>query len=251
MTDDDRVRSGGSRVPLSYRRQLARERHINQVLQHAIQPASSVVDDLAGLRVAVRYRSADPVLRIGGDWYLVRPLANGDLVMAVGDVAGHGLGAVETMVMLRYAMAAYAVEGHPPAMILSRLNALLIGAGVATTATAVVATFRPSTGQIVWATTPAHFWHSASPERSRRAGPQDHRGRWPWWVPGWSGQRQFSELPPGRRAVRLRSTEEASAAGGPRYPTTEPAQDANALGRSGAAPVGPADQVMVMSLHHM
>ncbi|WP_212808376.1 PP2C family protein-serine/threonine phosphatase [Micromonospora endophytica] len=130
---------------------MARERHISHVLQHAIQPASSVVGDLAGLRVAVRCRAADPVLRIGGDWYLVLPLANGDLVMAVGDVVGHGLRAVEAMIGLRYAMAAYAVEGHPPAMILSHLNTLLIGAGNATTATAVVATFRPSTGQIVWA----------------------------------------------------------------------------------------------------
>ena len=141
----------GGRETLSYRRQLARERHISHALQHAIQPATSVVSDIDGLQVAVRCHGADPALRIGGDWYLILPLTNGDLVMAVGDVVGHGLGAVEAMIGLRYAMAAYAAEGHPPAIILSRLNTLLCRADSETTATAVVATYRPSTGRLVWA----------------------------------------------------------------------------------------------------
>ncbi|SCL34500.1 Stage II sporulation protein E (SpoIIE) [Micromonospora rhizosphaerae] len=139
------------RVTLSYRGQLARERQISHTLQHAIQPATSVVRDIAGLQVAVRCHGADPALRIGGDWYLILPLANGDLVMAVGDVGGHGLGAIEAMIRLRYATAAYAAEGHPPATILSRLNTLLCRADNETTATAVVATYRPSTGQVLWA----------------------------------------------------------------------------------------------------
>ncbi|MGF7235681.1 MAG: PP2C family protein-serine/threonine phosphatase [Frankia sp.] len=138
-------------VPLSYRNQLARERQISHALQHAIQPATRVARNIDGLQVAVRCHSADPTLRIGGDWYLIVPLANGDLVMAVGDVVGHGLSAIEAMIGLRHATAAYAAEGHPPATILSRINTLLCRADGETTATAVVATYRPSTGQLRWA----------------------------------------------------------------------------------------------------
>ena len=141
----------GGRASVFYRRQLAHQRHINRALQHAIQPAIGVVSEIEGMRVAVRCRSADPALRVGGDWYLVLPLPNGDLVLAVGDVVGHGLDAVESMVGLRYAMAAYAAEGDPPAMILSRLNNLLCRSGGATTASAVVAKYRPSMGRLVWA----------------------------------------------------------------------------------------------------
>lgn len=40
---------------------------------------------------------------------------------------------------------------HSPAIILSRLNTLLHHADCETTATAVVATYRPGTGRLVWA----------------------------------------------------------------------------------------------------
>jgi serine phosphatase RsbU (regulator of sigma subunit) len=135
----------------SHRSQLARERRISHALQQAIQPATSFANDIDGLRVAVRYHGADPAVRIGGDWYLVLPLDNGDVVIAVGDAVGHGLGAIELMIGLRYATTAYAAEGHPPATILSRLNTLLHRADDETTATAVIATYRPRTGQLRWA----------------------------------------------------------------------------------------------------
>lgn len=141
----------GGRAALSYRRKLAHQRHISRALQHAIQPAAGVVGEIEGVRVAVRCRSADPAVHVGGDWYLVLPLPNGDLVLAVGDVVGHGLDAVESMVGLRYAMAAYAAEGDPPALILSRLNTVLCRTRGKTTATAVVAKYRPSMGRLVWA----------------------------------------------------------------------------------------------------
>ncbi|MEV4808791.1 PP2C family protein-serine/threonine phosphatase [Micromonospora avicenniae] len=150
-TDFGSVVSSSDRVRLSYESRLVRERQINHILQQAIQPSTNAVRNIGDLQVAVRCHGADPALRIGGDWYLILPAPNGDLVMAVGDVAGHGLGAIEAMIGLRYATAAYAAEGHPPATILSRLNALLCDADSGTTATAVVVTYRPSTGQLLWA----------------------------------------------------------------------------------------------------
>ncbi|WP_027345019.1 PP2C family protein-serine/threonine phosphatase [Hamadaea tsunoensis] len=139
------------RDPRALRRRLARQRHINHVLQRAIQPAAGLMTEVGGLRIAARCRSADPEVRVGGDWYLVTPLPDGDIVLAVGDVEGHGLRAVESMVGLRYAMAAYAAAGEPPALILSRLNTLLAQTAGAVTATAVIAKYRPSLGRLVWA----------------------------------------------------------------------------------------------------
>lgn len=130
---------------------LARERRISTTLQRAIQPATSAVRNIGGLRVAVRCHGADPELGLGGDWYLVLSRANGDVTMAVGDVVGHGLAAVEAMIGLRYATAAYAAEGHSPTTILTLLNALLCRPGNETSATAVVASYRPGTGRFVWA----------------------------------------------------------------------------------------------------
>jgi len=103
-----------------------------------------------GVQVAVRCRSADPRLRIGGDWHLSMPLPDGDLLLAVGDVAGHGLPAAAEMVRLRYAMASFATAGAGPAAILRQLNALLCRRGEVT-ATVVAARFSPRTGQLTWA----------------------------------------------------------------------------------------------------
>ncbi|MCP2323241.1 serine phosphatase RsbU (regulator of sigma subunit) [Hamadaea flava] len=135
----------------SLRRQLARHRRISHVLQDAIQPTPDLITDLGGLRIAVRCRAGDPQVHIGGDWYLVTQLPDGDVVLAVGDVEGHGLPAVESMIGLRYAMAAYASAGEPPAVVLTKLNNLLCQAAGSVTATAVIAKYRPSGGRLVWA----------------------------------------------------------------------------------------------------
>lgn len=61
-----------------------------------------------GIHVAVRCRSADSRMRAGGDWHLSMPMRGGDLLLAIGDIAGHGLTAAAEMVRLRYAMASLA-----------------------------------------------------------------------------------------------------------------------------------------------
>jgi serine phosphatase RsbU (regulator of sigma subunit) len=185
------------RRPLSYRRRLADERRISHALQHAIQPAIAV-SHLDGVQIAVRCRSADPALRIGGDWYLVQPLANGDLLMAIGDVAGHGLDAVETMIGMRYAMAAYAAEGHPPATILTRLNMLLNRANQETAATAAVVTYRPSTGRIVWAGAGHPPVLLAGPRRVVRLDPQ---GPLLGVLPAARFTQETRQLPPGHSVL--------------------------------------------------
>src|SRR5207247_1199405 len=43
----------------------------------------------------------------------------------IGDVAGHGLRAAALMGQLRNSLRAYAIEGHPPAIVVDRLNRLV------------------------------------------------------------------------------------------------------------------------------
>lgn len=103
-----------------------------------------------GVHVAVRYRSAGPGLRSGGDWYLAMPLAGGDLLLAVGDVVGRGLTAAADMARLRYAMAAFATTSDDPAGIVAKLNvAACRRDGV--TATVAAARFTPGSGELTWA----------------------------------------------------------------------------------------------------
>ena len=136
---------------LSYRRVLADQRQLIRELQQVIQPAQGGVDDIDGMRIAVRCTSADPGLHVGGDWYLSMPLANGDLLLAVGDAVGHGLGATGLMLRLRYAMAAFAAEDDRPGAVLRRLNSVLHRRNAAAAATAVVARYCPVTAEFTWA----------------------------------------------------------------------------------------------------
>lgn len=132
-------------------RALAEQREINGRLQQVIMPAGDPVIDVNGMRVAVRCLGADHALHVGGDWYLTMPLRDGDLLLAVGDAVGHGLNAATAMVQLRHAMTAFAAEGHSPRGILAALNALLCQQDAETIATAVVARYRPGTGELTWA----------------------------------------------------------------------------------------------------
>ena len=128
----------------------AMQRQLAVDLQWLVQPAGWTPLGDCGVQVTVRSHSADPRLRIGGDWHLSMPLPGGDLLVAVGDVAGHGLPAAAAMVRLRYAMASFATACADPAAILDFLNAAARRRdGI--TATAVAARFSPRTGELTWA----------------------------------------------------------------------------------------------------
>jgi serine phosphatase RsbU (regulator of sigma subunit) len=133
------------------RRALDDQRQINGLLQRALLPEVVASKDVNGMRVAVRYFGADEDVDVGGDWYLSEPLPSGDLVLAVGDVAGHGLAAAATMVHLRHATTALAYAGLEPGEILSSLNRLLARQGVDAAATAIVARYEPHTHVLTWA----------------------------------------------------------------------------------------------------
>ncbi|CAN5543753.1 hypothetical protein BH10ACT1_BH10ACT1_18180 [soil metagenome] len=78
-----------------------------------------------GIDGAARYEPSarDP---IGGDWYDVFFRHQGGPVIALGDVAGHGLTAAATMAQLRHALRAYAIREDTSAEAMSRLNELML-----------------------------------------------------------------------------------------------------------------------------
>jgi serine phosphatase RsbU (regulator of sigma subunit) len=139
-----------------HRQSLAAEHQLAAQLQHIILPIPDEPIDLPGLRVAVRYLPAERASRVGGDWYHAAALPDGDVLLAVGDVAGHGLQAATTMAQLRHALATLTVTTTTdPAELLGHLNRLLcvgaVAAGAASTATAVVARYDQARRSLIWA----------------------------------------------------------------------------------------------------
>ncbi|GIH78866.1 hypothetical protein Plo01_52950 [Planobispora longispora] len=140
-----------------HQRSLAAEHRLTVQLQQIVLPIPAAPFDLPGLRAAVRYLPAETASRVGGDWYHAAAADDGSVVLAVGDVAGHGLQAAAVMAQLRHALAALSVTTtSDPAALLTHLNQLLYAGRSAAdlmplTATAVVARYDPPTGTLVWA----------------------------------------------------------------------------------------------------
>jgi serine phosphatase RsbU (regulator of sigma subunit) len=119
-------------------------------LQHMIQPVPEAPFPLPGLQVMVGYLPAERAIRVGGDWYHAQELDHGRAVLAVGDVAGHGLAAANSMAHLRFALIAWLAIGiDDPATLMRHLNSLCTRLRV--TGTAVIAVFDPANRGLTWA----------------------------------------------------------------------------------------------------
>ncbi|MFB7668525.1 SpoIIE family protein phosphatase [Kitasatospora sp. NPDC056138] len=141
-----------TRERLADSEQQAAERHrLALRLQQAILPSEPPPLDAAGLRAAVRYRPAAQEERVGGDWYDVALLPDGAVLLAVGDMAGHGVEAATGMVALRNALRGLAVTGAGPARLLGWLNSAAAGLTDPNTATAVCARYEPARRELCWA----------------------------------------------------------------------------------------------------
>jgi len=134
------------------RRELAAlaEHRLAARLQHMIQPVPREPFPLPGLHVMVGYLPAESAVRVGGDWYHAQELTDGRALLAVGDVAGHGIAAANSMAHLRFALIAWLAIGiDDPATLLRHLNRLCTRLRV--TGTAVIAVYDPATRGLTWA----------------------------------------------------------------------------------------------------
>ncbi|MGY1857512.1 SpoIIE family protein phosphatase [Modestobacter sp. SYSU DS0290] len=118
----------------------AGQRHVASELQRSLltaPPATSFAD------IAVRYLAAGRQAQVGGDWYDAFRRRNGDLMVVIGDVAGHDTRAAAAMGQLRGVLRGI---GHgtadPPGSVLTGVDQAIEGLELATIATAVVAQLR-------------------------------------------------------------------------------------------------------------
>ncbi|WP_420705375.1 MULTISPECIES: SpoIIE family protein phosphatase [unclassified Streptomyces] len=146
------VALAATRDQLAHSEQQSAERNrLALQLQHAIMPPTQAPLEIPQLRLAVRYRPAETEQLVGGDWYDAVVLPSKKVLLCVGDVAGHGIDAATSMVVLRNALRGLAVTGAGPAQLLSWLNIVAHHLTGAVTATAVCGLYDPVTRSLRWA----------------------------------------------------------------------------------------------------
>ncbi|MFI5675427.1 SpoIIE family protein phosphatase [Streptomyces cellulosae] len=101
------------------------EQELATMLQRSLLPRR--LPELPGCTAVARYLPARRGLQVGGDWYDVIALSEERVALVIGDVQGHSAGAATIMGQMRTAVRAYAVEGHPPDVVVSYANRLLVG----------------------------------------------------------------------------------------------------------------------------
>ncbi|MBO0823500.1 MAG: SpoIIE family protein phosphatase, partial [Actinobacteria bacterium] len=133
-----------TRGRLTETEQRAAEKHrLALRLQEAITPHSSHLLEAGDLAVAARYRPASEENLVSGDWYDAVPLPTGQVMLVVGDIAGHGIDAVTGMVALRNSLRGLALTGAGPARLLSLLNNVCTELTEGVLGTAVCALYDP------------------------------------------------------------------------------------------------------------
>jgi serine phosphatase RsbU (regulator of sigma subunit) len=88
---------------------------------------------------------------IAGDFFDVLPLSDTRVVIAVGDVAGHGVDAFARMTWLRAATRAFAADEPSPAAVLHRLDRLYAGYEPEDIATLWIGMYDSRTGRLLYA----------------------------------------------------------------------------------------------------
>jgi anti-sigma regulatory factor (Ser/Thr protein kinase) len=103
------------------------EHELVGMLQRQLLPRR--LPGLPGAVAVARYLPSTAGLELGGDWYDVIPLPDNHVALVIGDVQGHSAAAATLMGQMRTALRAYAVEGHPPDVVVARANRLLADMG--------------------------------------------------------------------------------------------------------------------------
>ncbi|SCL18356.1 Serine phosphatase RsbU, regulator of sigma subunit [Micromonospora nigra] len=97
--------------------------HLARVLQHSLLPPE--LPAVAGLTLAGGYRAAGDSLRIGGDFYDVRPTTDGALFV-LGDVCGKGVGAAVLTGRVRQSLQTLRLVEQRPLELMRLLNRALL-----------------------------------------------------------------------------------------------------------------------------
>ncbi|MGW0817666.1 SpoIIE family protein phosphatase [Streptomyces viridiviolaceus] len=123
---------------------FAQQRHVAEAMQRQLLTPLPHVDPLG---IAARYRPAQAVAEVGGDWYDAFGLPGGVTALVIGDVAGHDLPAAAHMAELRNMLRALAWDRRgPPSLIMEHLDDAMTHTSGAPIATAFLAHVEGSQG---------------------------------------------------------------------------------------------------------
>jgi serine phosphatase RsbU (regulator of sigma subunit) len=148
---------GETRDSLQRDRHLARTEHRLAVeLQEAVLPPwrGSLRLPHRGPRtldLAAQYLPSSTTALIGGDWYDALELSDGEMLLSVGDLTGHGVAVTSGMAMLLGAVRGMAMAGAQPGQLMACLNQLLDSTVQPALGSAVCCRYRPETRTLVWA----------------------------------------------------------------------------------------------------
>ncbi len=107
---------------------LARELDLAREIQESLLPASHL--EVGQISVRATFQ---PAAEVGGDYFDVFPISEDRLVVAIGDVAGHGLSTGLLMASLKSSVAALVHEGYGGTDLITKVNRLLMEHGQART----------------------------------------------------------------------------------------------------------------------
>ncbi|MFE2530684.1 PP2C family protein-serine/threonine phosphatase [Streptomyces sp. NPDC059371] len=148
---------GETRESLQRQRHVARTEHRLAVeLQEAVLPPwrGSLRFPRTGPRaldVAAHYLPSSSSALIGGNWYDALELPDGETLLSVGDLTGHGVTVTSGMAMLLGALRGMSVAGTQPGQLLSWLNQLLDATVQPALGSAVCCRYVPATRTLSWA----------------------------------------------------------------------------------------------------
>jgi hypothetical protein len=141
-----------SRLAALRARRLERQRAVLlgdlDSMQAALVP--EIPRRLGDLSVSVAYRPADGPAA-GGDFYDLFVLEPGKVAIVLGDVAGHGHGALAQAALTRYTLRAYMQAGLEPRAALSLAGAVLDEPGELQFATVLAAIYDSASGRLTYA----------------------------------------------------------------------------------------------------
>ncbi|WP_445527689.1 PP2C family protein-serine/threonine phosphatase [Streptomyces cyslabdanicus] len=142
---------------------LHRHRHRAQTEHRlAVEPQEAVLPPWHGslrlsrrgrprLDLAAHHLPSSTGAPLGGDWYDVLELADGDTLLGVGGLTGRRPDVAPGMAMLLGALRGMAMAGARPGQLMTWLNQLLEATGQPALGSAVCCRYRPGTRTLTWA----------------------------------------------------------------------------------------------------